>query len=99
VLISGDGLAGSVDAGGHIAYAWEMAVTQALIEELMGLDDRERVELAQLLLSTVEDEDDLDEHETSRLHAALERSLDDMKAGRVHDAHAVLDELRARHQP
>ncbi len=79
-----------------------MAVSPALLEQLMRLDDRERVEVAQLLLSTVEDdenEDDLDEAETSRLHAALERSLDDIKAGRVHDAAAVIDELRARHRP
>jgi hypothetical protein len=77
-----------------------MAVTQALLEQLMKLDDRERVEVAQLLLSTVEDdEDDLDESEVSRLHAALDRSLEDIKAGRVYDATAVIDELRARHRP
>lgn len=78
-----------------------MAVPQALLEQLMKLDDRERVEVAQLLLSTVEDEedeDDLDERELARLHAALERSLEDIKAGRVHDAAAVIDELRARHR-
>jgi hypothetical protein len=78
-----------------------MAVSQALLEQLMELDERERVEVAQLLLSTVEEEeeDDLDEGEISRLHAALERSLDDIKAGRVHAAAAVIDELRARHRP
>jgi len=79
-----------------------MAVSQALLEQLMELDERERVEVAQLLLSTVEEveeEDDLDEGEISRLHAALERSLDDIKAGRVHDAAAVIDEVRARHRP
>jgi hypothetical protein len=76
-----------------------MAVSPVLLEQLMKLDDRERVEVAQLLLSTVEDEDDLDEAETSRLHAAMERSLEDIKAGRVHDAAAVIAELRARHRP
>jgi hypothetical protein len=79
-----------------------MAVPPALLEQLMRLGDRERVEVAQMLLSTVEDdedEDDLDEAETARLHAALERSLDDIKAGRVHDAASVIDELRARHRP
>ncbi len=68
----------------------------------MKLDDRERVELAELLLSTVEDDEDdveLREGETARLHAALERSLDDIKAGRVHSAAEVLHELRARHRP
>jgi len=58
-----------------------------------------------MLRSTVEvagDEDgdlgDLDEAETARLHAALKRSHDDIRAGRVHDAAAVIDELRARHR-
>jgi len=58
-----------------------------------------------MLRSTVEvagDEDgdlgDLDEAETARLHAALERSHDDIRAGRVHAAAAVIDELRARHR-
>ena len=93
-----------MDADGGVAYLWLMAVSQALLEQLMKLDDRERVEVAQMLLSTVEAdedeaEDDLDEAETSRLHAALERSLDDIKAGRVYDAAAVIDELRARHRP
>lgn len=78
-----------------------MAVTPVLLEQLMQLDARERVEVAQLLLSTVEDEheDDLDAEETARLHAAMDRSLEDIKAGRVHDAAAVIDELRARHRP
>jgi hypothetical protein len=84
-----------------LAYPWVMAVSQALLEQVMKLDDRERAELAQLLLSTIEGEDeaDLDEAETARLHAALDRSLDDLKAGRVHAAAAVIDELRARHRP
>ena len=98
---------GWVDAGGAIAYPWRMAVSPVLLEQLMKLDERERVEVAQLLLSTVDarddeadeaDLDDLDEGESARLHAALERSLDDIRAGRVHDAAAVIDELRARHR-
>lgn len=51
--------------------------------------------IAYLWGMAVEEEDDLDEGEISRLHAALERSLDDIKAGRVHDAAVVVDELRA----
>lgn len=93
-----------MDADGGMAYSRVMAIAQALLEQLMKLDDRERVEVAQMLLSTVDDdedeaEDDLDEAEILRLHAALERSLDDIKAGRVYDAAAVIDELRARHRP
>ena len=76
-----------------------MAVSQALLDQLMDLDDKERLEVAQLLLATVDDDDDLDDAERARLHAALERSLDDIKAGRVHDASDVLEELRARQRP
>ena len=41
-----------------MTYSWVMAVTQALLEQLMKLDDRERLEVAQMLLSTVEDDED-----------------------------------------
>jgi hypothetical protein len=82
-----------------------MAVSPVLLEQLMKLDEHDRVEVAQMLLSTVEvagDEDveldDLDETEIARLHAALDRSQDDIRAGRVHDAATVIDELRARHR-
>jgi len=82
-----------------------MAVSPVLLEQLMKLDEHDRIEVAQMLLSTVEvagDEDgeldDLDEAEIARLHAALERSQDDIRAGRVHDAAAVIDELRVRHR-
>ncbi|MBL9017767.1 MAG: hypothetical protein JNL83_26505 [Myxococcales bacterium] len=76
-----------------------MAVNQALLEQLMKLDDKERLEVAQLLLSTVDDQDDLDDAERGRLHAALDRSLKDIDAGRLHDAVDVLAELQARHRP
>ncbi len=75
-----------------------MAVNQALLEQLMKLDDKERLEVAQLLLSTVDDQDDLDDDERVRLHAALDRSLKDADAGRLHDADDVLAELQARHR-
>lgn len=76
-----------------------MAVNPALLEQLMKLDDKERLEVAQLLLSTVDDQDNLDDDERERLHAALDRSLADAHAGRLHDADEVLAELQARHRP
>jgi len=76
-----------------------MAVNPALLEQLMKLDDKERLEVAQLLLSTVDDQDDLDDDERERLHAALDRSLADADAGRLHDADEVLAELQARQHP
>lgn len=76
-----------------------MAVDQALLHQLMELDDRERLEIAQALLSTFDDDDDLDDAERARLHLALQRSRDDIRAGRLHDARDVLAELRTRHQP
>lgn len=76
-----------------------MAVNQALIEQLMKLDDRDRLDVAQLLLSTVDDQDTLADDERARLHAALDWSLTDADAGRLYDADDILDELRARHRP
>jgi len=76
-----------------------MAVSQTLLNELMNLDGKDRLEVAQLLLSTVDDGDDLDDAERARLHAALDRSLEDIKAGRLRDANDVIAELQARHRP
>jgi len=76
-----------------------MAVSQSLLDQLMKLDERDRLEVARLLVSSVDDVDDLDEHERAQLHASLVRSADDIKQGRTHDARAVLDELRLRHRP
>lgn len=89
----------AVDEDCVIAYPLVMAVNQALIEQLMKLDDLERLEVAQLLLATVDDQDNLADDERARLHAALDRSLKDADAGRLRDADDVLDELRARHRP
>jgi hypothetical protein len=40
--------------------------------------------------------DDLDDEDRARLHASIERGLEDVKAGRTVDARQVLDELRSR---
>jgi hypothetical protein len=76
-----------------------MAVSQALLDQLMDLDDEERLEVAQLLLATLDDEDELDDAERARLNAALAPSMEAIKAGRFRDAHDVIAELRARHRP
>ena len=76
-----------------------MAVSQTLLDQLMKLDERERLEVARLLVASVDDADDLDDDDRARLHASLARSADDIKRGRPHDARAVLDELRLRHRP
>jgi hypothetical protein len=59
-----------------------MAVSQALLDQLMDLDDEERLEVAQLLLATLDDEDELDDAERARLNAALARSMEAIKVGR-----------------
>ncbi len=43
-----------------------------------------------------DDLDDLDDEERARLHQAIDRGLDDVKAGRTVDAAQVIQELRAR---
>ena len=92
-----------MDSHRDIAYLLGMAVPEALLEQLLQLDERSRFELAQALLLTVDGEgdqgdaeDDLDDADRARLHAALERSREDVKAGRVHDAGEILAELAAR---
>jgi hypothetical protein len=45
----------------------------------------------------IDDEgDDLTDAERARLHAALERAAEDVKAGRVRSAEEVIEELRRR---
>ena len=61
------------------------------------LPTADRAELSYQLLDT--GDDDLTREERAELHKSLERGLDDVKAGRLHDADEVLAELRAtRHQ-
>lgn len=71
---------------------------KAELDELLKLPDEERLEIARALLaSLVEDEgDDLDDEDRQRLHEALDRSEEDVKAGRVRPGHMILEELRAR---
>lgn len=42
------------------------------------------------------DDDDLDAEERAALHAAMDRSLDDIEAGRTRPVQAILGELRTR---
>jgi hypothetical protein len=50
-----------------------------------------------LLASLVGDEgDDLDEEERQRLHDELDRSDEDIRAGRVRPGYMILNELRDR---
>jgi len=76
-----------------------MAVSQTLLDQLTELDDKQRLEVAQLLLATVDRDDDLEDADRERLHAALDRSLEDIKAGRLHDARHVIEQLGVRHRP
>jgi hypothetical protein len=71
------------------------------LDELLKLPEEERLEIARALLSSLlGDEDaednDLDEEERQRLHEALDRSEEGIKAGRTRPGHMILDELRAR---
>ncbi len=45
---------------------------------------------------TLADDDDMDDDERARLHAALERSMAQAKAGKLIDADVVLGRLLAR---
>ena len=70
---------------------------QLVVDEPTNLQEGTEVELV-----AVEDEvlasggDYLDDEERERLHEAIERGLDDVRAGRTVDAREVIAELRAR---
>lgn len=59
-----------------------------IVDEPTDLPDGTEVELR------VVDDDELDEEDRARLHAALEASEDDLRAGRVVPGHEVIARLR-----
>jgi len=74
-----------------------MAAIDILLQEALTLSPDERAELAKAILaSLIDEEDHLDEEDRRRLHAALERAHEEMRAGRVRPAQELLDKLRAR---
>jgi hypothetical protein len=68
------------------------------LDELLKLPEDDRLEIARVLLaSLVADEgDELNDEDRQQLHDELDRSEDDVRAGRVRPGHLILEELRAR---
>lgn len=67
--------------------------------ELLELPESERAELAWRLLESLRegsDIDELDDVQREQLHLALERSMEDARAGRPRPASALIAELRDR---
>lgn len=76
-----------------------MAVPQQLLEQLLSLDEDVRLEIAQALLDSVESEDHDDgmsDAEHAKLHAALQRSIEQCGRGEIVPANEVFRELRAK---
>lgn len=73
-----------------------MAVSPALLDQILSLDEQERLDLAEVILTSVEEGDDLDPEERARLHASIARSEQEIKMGRGRDLHDVIHDLRAR---
>jgi hypothetical protein len=74
-----------------------MAVSASLLKQLLALDETERVELAHALLSSVEDADDgMTAADREQLHAAIERSFDQIDAGLTVPFDDVIASLRAK---
>jgi hypothetical protein len=75
-----------------------MAATQIILEQLASMEEEERQDLMEVLISVVDDEEEqLDAEQLAQLQASIARGEEDIKANRVHDANDVLRELRARH--
>jgi len=65
-------------------------------DEPADLPEGEDVELVPLDEMLASGGDDLDDEERQRLHASIERGLEDVRAGRTVDAEQVIAKLRAR---
>ena len=85
-----------VDVGSDIAYGWTVAVSPALLEQLLVLGERERIEIAHALLASVDDKDDLTYADRAKLHAAIEESLEAVDAGTTVPLADVIASLRAK---
>ncbi len=93
---AGHGHDRDVDAGGHVTYAVVMAVSPALLKQLLMLGEHERVEIAHALLASVDDKDELGDAERAKLHAAIEQSLAEVEAGQTVPFADVIASLRAK---
>jgi len=67
-----------------------------VLDEPTDLPEGEVVELVPLDEVLANGGDYLDDEERARLHASIDRGLEDVKAGRTVDAHVMIEELRAR---
>ena len=67
-----------------------------VLDEPTDLPEGEDVELVPLDEVLVSGGDYLDVEERERLHASIERGLEDVRAGRTVDAEQVIAKLRAR---
>ncbi len=67
-----------------------------VLDEPTDLPDGEVVELVPLDEVLARGGDYLDDEERARLHASIERGIEDSKAGRVVDAQEFMTKLRAR---
>ena len=75
-----------------------MAVPQQLLQQLLALDESVRLEIAHMLLESVDKavDDDTSDEERARLEATLERSLAQADAGQTVPADEVFRALRAK---
>lgn len=73
-----------------------MAVSPTLLEQLLMLGPRERVEIAHALLASVDETDELGEAERAKLHAAIEQSLAAVEAGQTVPFADVIASLRVK---
>ena len=82
-----------------MSYARGVSVAPEIMTQLLELPEPERAELAWRLLESLREgseTDELDDAEREQLHAALQRSAEDMRAGRTRPVAELLAELRGR---
>lgn len=74
-----------------------MVVPHQLLQQLLALDESERLEIAHALLrSVVADDDGMNDAEREKLYAAIDRSLAQANAGQTLPFDEVMAALRAR---
>jgi hypothetical protein len=86
----------TVDVLESVASPQEVTVSATVLEQLLMLDKRERIELAHALLDSIDDNDDMDESDRSRLDAAIEQSVAEIEARQTVALAEAIAALRAK---
>lgn len=73
-----------------------MAIPAELLNQLLALDEEERLEVALVLLDSIDEDRVTSEHDRAKLHATIDRALAECDRGETIPFTEVINSLRAK---